>query len=195
MKWLSVLVFFLVLGCVQKGGDEMNLTGKKVVMIIAPENFRDEELMRPKEILQGYGAKVVIASKGVEVATGMLGASVPVDLDISDVNVDDYDAVIFVGGSGASTYFNDTTAHEIAKTAYEKGKVIGAICIAPSTLANAGVLNGKRATSWPSERKNLESKGATYVEQPVVVDGRIVTANGPSAASEFGKKIAELLGS
>ena len=105
----------------------------------------------------------------------------------------DYDAVVFVGGVGAQEYWADSTAHAIAKAAVDSGKVLGAICIAPVTLGNAGVLSGKRATVWSSERERLEAGGAVYTGADVEVDGRVVTASGPGAAKEFGKRIATLL--
>ena len=71
--------------------------------------------------------------------------------------------------------------------------MVAAICIAPSTLANAGLLEGKRVTSFASEKQNIESKGATYTGGMLEMDGKIITANGPQAARAFGKKIAELL--
>jgi protease I len=171
----------------------MDLAGKKVLMIIAPENFRDEELLDPKKIFEANKINVTVASKNTKVAKGMLGTKVNVDIDIKDINVSDYDAIIFVGGTGSSIYFNDTTAHEIAKIAYKQGKIVGAICIAPSTLANAGILKGKKATSWPSERENIEEKGGIYTGKGVERDGNIITANGPQSAKEFGNEILKAL--
>ena len=204
MKWGALVVsVLLVSGCVdgaaregaaKEGGVFVDLEGKKVLMVIAPENFRDEEFMEPKEVFENAGAGVTVASKGVDSAKGMMGAIVTVDSDISETDAGDYDAVVFVGGSGASVYFNDKTAQNLARTAYEKGKIVAAICIAPSTLANAGLLEGKRATSFSSEKGNLEAKGAEYTGAAVEQDGRIITGNGPGAASEFGHKIAEALG-
>lgn len=162
-------------------------------MVIAPNNFRDEEFLRPKEIFKRKGAQVTVASKGVSEAFGMLGAKAKVDVDVVDVNVIDYDALVFVGGTGAAGYFNDETVLKLARAADEQGKIIGAICIAPSILANAGILQGKRATSWPSEQATLENQGAVYTSADVEVDGRIVTAKGPEAAVEYGEKILELL--
>ncbi len=170
----------------------MDLSEKKVVMIIAPENFRDEELLEPKSVLEGYGAKVDIAST-VEEAKGMLGATAKVDVNLSDVSVDEYDAIVFVGGSGSSIYFNDEKAISIAREAYDKGKITAAICIAPSTLANAGILEGKKATSYSSESSNLKEKGAVYTGTSVEKDGKIITADGPSSAREFGEAIASSL--
>jgi len=63
---------------------------------------------------------------------------------ISKINIDNYDAVVFVGGGGATEYFNDSIAHKIVKESIAKGKVLAAICIAPNILANAGVLKGKK---------------------------------------------------
>lgn len=171
----------------------VNITGKKVVMIVAPEDFRDEELFETKKVLENSGAKITIASKDVKEATGVLGGSIKVDLNISEVNEKGYDAVVFVGGAGASVYFDDDDALRIAKEFNKSNKVVSAICIAPSILANAGILKGKNATCFSSEKENLESKGAKYTGKSVEVDGKIVTANGPKAASEFGKEIAKKL--
>lgn len=171
----------------------MNLSGKKILMVIAPTNFRDEELAEPKKIFEEAGAQVTIASKGVSEARGMFGATASVDKDISEVSVGDFDALVFVGGSGTSVYFEDEAALRLAREAAEQGKVVGAICIAPSILANAGVLSGKRATVFSSEAGNFQSKGAQYTSESVVQDGNIITGDGPQAARDFGKKVAEAL--
>lgn len=166
---------------------------KRVLMIIAPKGFRDEELFHTKEELETRGNEVKIASLSRKEAIGMLGGRAAPDLTLDEVNVDEFDAVVFVGGVGSSIYFNNERAHEIAKKAYEQGKIVAAICIAPSTLANAGLLRGKRATSWSSEAGNLKNKGAIYTGKPVEKDGNIITAEGPHAAREFGRKIADSL--
>lgn len=171
----------------------VNLSGKDILMVIAPEDFRDEELKEPKEIFINSGANVTIASRGVDSATGMLGATVMVDKHLAEVDPKEYDAAIFVGGSGASTYFKDKAAINLAKDAYSEGRVVGAICIAPSILANAGLLEGKKATSYPSQEGNLRDKGVNYTGSSVEMDGRIVTGKGPKVASEFGQKVAEVL--
>jgi len=171
------------------------LTGKKVVMIIAEKNFRDEELLEPKKVLDEEGASVTVASTTLRTATGMFGAKATPDILVSELKVDDYDAIIFVGGAGASQYWNDSTAHSIAGETVQKNKILCAICIAPVTLANAGVLAGKKATVWESEREKLEAKGASYTGKPVEIAGKIITANGPQAAQEFGRSIASALAS
>lgn len=166
---------------------------KKVVMIIANQNFRDEELQKPKEILEGNGAKVTIASSSLTKARGMLGATANPDVLYNKIKVQDYDAVVFVGGSGASEYWNDPTAHAIAKECVKNGKLLGAICVAPVTLANAGVLTGKKATVWSSEGGKLKAKGVNYTGADVQEDGQIITADGPTSASKFGDALVKKL--
>jgi len=170
------------------------LAEKRVLMVIAPENFRDEELFHPKEELERAGAEITIASSRTGEAKGKLGARVNVTLKLDQIKVDDYDAVVFVGGSGSAIYFDDRRALSIAGEAFKKGKVTCAICIASVILANAGVLKGKRATVWDGEYiEKIESKGATYTGKPVEVDGNVITANGPAAAREFGRTIAKAI--
>lgn len=200
--WLGLFVILLIAGCSgvsnepvkedtqeTAGGEVM----ANVLMVVAPENFRDEEFLEPKGVFENNGVKVEVASKGVSVARGVLGAKAAVDKDISQINVARYDAVVFVGGAGAETYFADAVALGIAKAAYDSGKIVAAICIAPSILANAGLLEGKTVTAFSSEKGNLEAKGANYTGEAVSVDGRIVTANGPGAAKRFGEAIVKLL--
>ena len=167
---------------------------RKVLMIIAPENFRDEELLHTKEELKRAGIEVTVASTKVAETRGMLGARVMPDIKLDQVKVDDYDGIVFVGGSGSAVYFKDNRAISIASEAQKKGKKVGAICIAPVILANAGLLRGKRATVFPGEyEKMIVSKGAVYTGKPVEVDGDIITADGPTSAREFGRAIAKSL--
>jgi protease I len=168
-----------------------DITGKQVVMIIAPENFRDEELTHTRDEIEGAGGKVTVASETTNTATGMFGAISKPDITIDQVNVDDYDAIVFVGGSGSEVYFDNTTVHKIAQDAHSKNILLTAICIAPSILANANLLKGKRATVWAGDKyvNILRAKGASYTGESVTQDGRIITANGPDAARQFGKTI------
>lgn len=194
----AIAIFVILSGCTQQpaegGGGEMpTISGKNVLLIIAPSNFRDEELFDTKAELEKAGAATTIASRQTGTITGMLGGTAKATLALSSVKVADYDAIVFIGGSGASAYFNDSTAQRIAKDAVQQGKVLAAICIAPSILANAGLLQGKNATAFSSEADNLRNKGANYTGSAVTVDGKIITANGPSAAKQFGNKIAAAL--
>jgi protease I len=170
------------------------LDGKEVVMIIASRDFRDEELQEPKSLLEQRGVQVTIACSALGQVTGMKGMEVTPDILLDQINAEDYDAVIFVGGSGSKEYWDDPKAHSIARGTIEAGKILGAICIAPVTLANAGVLDGKRATVSSSVKDKLEAGGAVYRGADVEVDGKIITGNGPGAATKFGEAIAKALG-
>ena len=170
-----------------------SLVSKKVLIVVAPRDFRDEELFNPKKVLESAGVKVLITSKEVSEAKGMLGGKAKVDLDLPQVKITEYDALVLVGGSGATIYFNDPVVLDLARKAVSENKIVAAICIAPSILANAGVLEGKKATVFESEKDNLIAKGAILINQPVVQDGTFITANGPAAARVFGEKIVEML--
>ena len=170
-----------------------DLKGKKIAMIIAHEGFRDEELSVPAGIFKKAGADVKIASSSVSAAKGKLGMTITPDLLYSDINAKDYDAVIFVGGPGSSQYWNDPKAHKIVKDAANFNKVLAAICAAPPTLGNAGVLKGKKATCFPDEGKLLTAAGAEYTARGVEVDGNIVTGNGPQSAKAFAEEVVKLL--
>jgi len=169
------------------------IEGKTVVMIVAHRNFRDEELFKPRSILEEAGGKVTIASSSLEAARGMLGGSAKPDVLVKDIDAKDYDAVVFVGGPGAKEYWEDGKAHAIARRAAEEGKVLAAICIAPVTLANAGVLKGKKVTVWKSEANRVKAKGAVYTGGDVETDGRVITADGPESAEKFGRALVRAL--
>ncbi|MGC9310994.1 MAG: DJ-1/PfpI family protein [Candidatus Aenigmatarchaeota archaeon] len=179
----------------ESGKAEPAFGGKSALLIIAPENFRDEECFHTREELEKAGISVTIASLSTGDKKGALGGVARAEIALKDVNVADYDTVIFVGGGGSAVYFNDPLAQKIAKDSHELGKVTAAICIAPVILANAGVLEGKKATVWESAdtKAALKAGGATYTGKTVEADGKVVTGNGPAAAREFGRAIAGLL--
>lgn len=166
---------------------------KRILMIIASKNFRDEELLVPKASFEKSGFEVTVASSSLSPSRGMLGATVKPVILVKDARVDDYDAVVFVGGNGASEYWQDKTAHAIAQGFASQGKITAAICIAPVTLANAGLLKGKKATVWPPEVGQLTEQGVLTVPDDVVQDGQFITANGPKAAAHFAETIIRSL--
>ena len=171
---------------------------KKALLIIAFQNYQDIEYGETRKALEKADIAVMVASTKLGMARGKLGGTTKVDLLLEQVDVDDYDAIIFIGGPGAVEYIKNEKALEIAKKAKVLDKLLGAICIAPAILAKAGVLSEKKATIWTSEEdkspiKFLKEGKAKFIDQDVVVDGRVVTACGPHAAKKFGGTIAELL--
>jgi protease I len=165
----------------------------KVLMIIAPKRFRDEELFVTKEELEKDGHEIVIASIVKGICPGSRGGFAAATLTLNEVQAEDYDAVVFVGGGGSKMYFANEEALRIAKEMYKRKTVVAAICLAPVILANAGVLKGKNATVAGTEAKTIASQGAKYMGPGVTVDGNIVTGNAPKSSRLFGQKINERL--
>lgn len=177
---------------------EKTLKGKSIAMVIASRDFRDEEYFVPKEILELSGAEIKAVSNQTGQALGADGGEVRIDILLGDLKVSDFDAVVFIGGPGAVQYLDNEEGYRIARETIAADKILAAICIAPTILAKAGVLKGKQATVWssPLDRnpvKILQIQGAIYQDTAVVIDGKIVTANGPAAAKDFGKAIIEVL--
>jgi protease I len=165
----------------------------KVLMIIAPARFRDEELFITQQELENAGHETIIASTITGNCPGSRGGFATATQTLAEVQTQDYDAVVFVGGGGAKTYYTNHQALSIAKEMHSQGKIVAAICLAPVILANAGLLQGKSATVAGTEAKTIESKGATYTGPGVTVDGNIVTGNAPKSSRRFGQEIAALL--
>jgi protease I len=164
-----------------------------IVMVIASEQFRDEELFVPQALFEQQKYRVLIAGNEVKTARGVLGGQAKIQRTIQDIRSDDFAAIVLVGGGGAAVYWDDISLHTLLKEAYNMRRVIGAECIAPVTLANAGILEGKKATVWPSEATHLKTKGAEYTAEQVTVDGNIITANGPQATKAFANAVLTAL--
>ncbi len=173
-------------------------TPKKILMIVAPRDFREEEYFIPKEIWENAKFKVETASSALGLAYGKQGRQARVDFLIEQVEIKDYCAIVLVGGPGARRYLKNLNLRRLLEQAAAASLVLAAICIAPLILASAGILQGKKATVWSSSDDQtavqaLAEQGASYLDQSVVVDGRLVTANGPAASREFAQKVLNLI--
>jgi protease I len=157
----------------------------KILMVVSPKDYQEMEYNQPKVYFEEKGFNVKTASRGTSMAKGSSGEQASVDIDLKNVNLSDYSAVVFVGGEGIDELklYEDPDYLKLAKGAVREDMVVGAICLAPKILANAGLLNGLDATS--SDTEYLKSKGAKLSELPVVRSGKIITGNGPYAAEEF----------
>jgi protease I len=166
-------------------------TAKAALMIVPPQSFQDEELMATRRALELAGVQVVLASSRQGPLTGMLGGTTQADVLLNQANVDNFNAVIFIGGLGAVEYFNNSVAQNLARQAFTRHKVLAAIGTAPTILANAGVLKGARVTAYITEQQRLLLCGANYTGNPVEKDGLTVTATGALAAPLFAKAILD----
>lgn len=173
----------------------------KVVFIIAPEGFKDEELIVPMEIVKKEGIQVDIASTIIGECIGAEGTVVEANKILGEINVREYDGIVFVGGPGTILIRREAFALSISREANELKKVLGAICWAPTILAKSHTMTGRKATVWKgmdmeygkSTEQVLEMFGVIFVDEDVVVDYNIVTANGPQSAEKFGKELVKVL--
>ncbi|MBN1431760.1 MAG: DJ-1/PfpI family protein [Methanomicrobiaceae archaeon] len=175
---------------------------KKMLIVIAPENFRDEELFEPLAILEENGIEYEIISTEKGRFQGMLGGYATATETITETlqlldggrGMKHYGGLMIIGGSGSKDYlWGDEELYGIVRHFNEAIKPTGAICLSPVVLARAGVIAGRHATVWPDREaiRELEKHKALYEDTPVVNDGNFITAKGPEAAAEFGRRMAE----
>jgi len=165
----------------------------KILMVLPPDQYQEEELNVPSAYFKSSGDSVVLASKAVKTASRMIGETTEIDLALDEVDLTDYIAVVLVGGEGiySQELNRDPDYQKIAKSASAQNKIVGAICLGPWILADAGLLQGKKATA--SETDHIKSKGAIVSDDAVVQDGKIITANGPSDSEEFARTMLAAL--
>jgi protease I len=165
----------------------------KVVFITAPEVFRDEEYYNPKEILEDEGIEVITASVKTGELMGRFGFKTTSTLLIQDINPNDFDAIVYIGGKGSVVFFDNHYALKLANDFFKQQKPTASICIAGVILANAGILKGTKATVFIDGKEALVKGGAVYTGNPLEIDGNVITANGPGAAKDFGKAVLKSL--
>ena len=189
---------------------------KKVLLVIASSGFQPVEYGVTRSVLEEAGCEVLIASDrlGEADAVGrVIKMGVPhlptlakmqpptlrvfIDFRLDEVKVENFDGIFIIGGSGALNHLNNLEMHRIVqKVAKQEDKFYGAICISPRILADAGVLKDRNVTCWNNDRqfqKMCDLVGASFVDEDVVVDENLITANGPDAAEEFGNAIVGAL--
>ena len=171
------------------------LEGVKVA-ILAADGFEQSELFEPKKALENAGAAVSIISLESGEIKGWdekdWGKTIAVDLTVDEAVADDFDALQLPGGvMNPDKLRMNEKAVAFVKSFFEAGKPVGAICHAPWTLIEAGVVEGKTMTSWASLKTDLENAGAKWIDQEVVTDNGLVTSRNPQDLPAFNEKIIE----
>jgi|SRR5581483_5581131 len=172
------------------------LDGKKVA-ILAADGVEQVELEQPREAVENAGATTELISLEdgeIQAMNGDIdkGDTFPVDRKVSDVSVDDYDALLLPGGTmNPDKLRMDEAAVGFVREFVESGKPIGVICHGPWTLVEADVVRGRTITSWPSVRTDLRNAGAEVVDREVVVDEGIVSSRMPDDLPAFCEKVVE----
>jgi protease I len=172
------------------------LTGKKVA-ILATDGFEQDELLSPLEALREAGAEVQVVSpseaskiKGWKHTDW--GKKVKVDLPLNEANADDFDALVLPGGvMNPDNLRRDPQVLAFVRSFFRAGKPVGAICHGPWTLIDAGVVRGRKMTSYETIQTDLKNAGANWVDEEVVVDQGLVTSRKPDDLPAFNAKLIE----
>jgi len=168
------------------------------VLMLATDGFEQSELFEPRRALLDAGAQVTLASLGTDPITGERqgekGDSITPDTTVDTVDTADFDALVLPGGvaNPDKLRMNDR-AVEIVAEFMEDDKLVAAICHAPWLLVEADVVDGRRVTGWPSVRTDLANAGASVVDEPVVVDGNLITSRKPDDIPDFNRAVIDAL--
>jgi protease I len=168
----------------------------KLLVAIAPERYRDEELDGPIAVFRRAGIGSDIASTKTGTCTGMLGGTAHATLSFDRASPSQYAGLVVIGGAGSPAHLWDNKdLLQLAGSFYRERKIVAAICLSPVVLARAGLLTGKKATFYttPDSFAEMKAGGAVIVDAPVVTDIPFITANGPAAATAFGEAIVAQL--
>lgn len=165
---------------------------KQVVMLFA-EGYEEVEALMTVDLLRRGGVDVKLASiTDAMTVCGSHDIRVEMDTTLAQVDLGQMDAILIPGGlQGTMNLGKDDATCQALKDMFEAGKVVGAICAAPSVLGACGILQGKRATCYPGFEDKLE--GAEFVDEMAVADGNVVTSRGLGTSMEFGFKLLEIL--
>ncbi len=169
---------------------------KIVILVVAGKDFQPVEYHDTLKALKEDGVKVLTASNARDTAVSSKGDPVNVDITIDKITPDMYDGIYLIGGPGALEHLDNPNMYFVLEEAKKHNKSYGAICISPRILAKARVLENHKATGWNEDNKIEEvfkTYNVTYLKQPVVSNGRVITADGPRAALSFGHEIANTI--
>ena len=171
---------------------------EKRVAILATDGFEQSELMEPQQRLKEAGFDVDVVSLKSGSIRGWKGKdwgdSVKVDVLLSEVSVEDYDALVLPGGViNPDKLRMEADVVDFVRGFDEAEKPLAAICHGPWLLAESGVANGRQVTSWPSLRTDLTNAGATWSDEEVVVDGHLITSRKPDDIPAFNQAIIDAL--
>jgi 4-methyl-5(b-hydroxyethyl)-thiazole monophosphate biosynthesis len=164
------------------------------VLVPLAEGFEEIEAVTVVDLLRRAGIEVSTASLAGVRVTGSHGITIEADMAIDDALAADFDMIVLPGGMpGAEHLKRDARVIALLRRFASDGRYTAAICAAPGVLAHAGLLDGRRATSFPGFLRADSAPGIALSEAPVVVDGRLVTSRGPGTAIEFSLALVELL--
>lgn len=157
------------------------------------DGFEETEAITTIDILRRAGVNVTTAGISRKTATGSHDITVTTDAIFGDVFDGEFDAIVLPGGPGTKDLNQVAGLHDRLRRQAREGKLVAAICAAPSILAVAGLLEGKRATCFPAVEDKLNEGGARILHDPVVEEGNLITSRGVGTALEFALAVAAYL--
>jgi protease I len=163
-----------------------------ILIFLPKKDFNEEEFTTVNRRLMKAGKQVFITSDDHFACVGSKGMKVKSDTSFYNVNVNNFEAFILIGGFGSKSYWKNESLHKIIRKFFEAKKVIAAICSSPITLAKAGILQNKKATCYSENKMELINSEIDYQNRNVVVDGNVVTANDARAALQFAEAVLHL---
>jgi 4-methyl-5(b-hydroxyethyl)-thiazole monophosphate biosynthesis len=164
------------------------------VLVPLADGFEEIEAVTIVDLLRRAGVEVRTASLAGREVTGSHGITVMADSGLDEVEAGDYDMIVLPGGMPGTTHLkSDSRVVRLLRQFAESGRYTAAICAAPSVLAHAGLLEGRKATSFPGFLTAGSAPGIRLSEDAVVVDGKVATSRGPGTALPFGLALIELL--
>jgi protease I len=171
------------------------LNGKKVA-ILATEGVEQVELIEPRQAVESEGADVTVVSLEAGEFQGFnhldKGETLRADKAVNDVSAEAFDALLLPGGVANPDFLRaDEDAVTFVRDFFQSGKPIGVICHGPWTLVEAGVLKGRKVTSWPSLKTDIRNAGGEWVDEEVVVDDGLVSSRNPDDLPAFCAKVVE----
>ncbi len=162
-------------------------------LVFGADGFEDVELIYPYHRLKEEGVDAKIASLQRGTITGKHGYSVNVDLGFDEIDPAEYGLLVISGGKGPEKMRLDSNALDITRHFFKENKPVAAICHGPQLLISAGVIKGRKATSWPGVIDDLKAAGADIYDEEVVVDGNLITSRSPHDLFAFGREMMKLL--
>lgn len=174
---------------------QQQLNGKKIA-ILATDGFEQSELVEPKQALEEAGAQTHIVSLSQGKVKGwkdkQWGDELPVDITLEEANAEDYNGLLLPGGvMNPDKLRMEPAAVEFVKKFFAAGKPVAAICHGPWLLVEAGVVDGRKLTSWASIQTDIKNAGGQWVDEEVVTDNGLVTSRCPDDIPAFNRKMIE----
>ena len=171
------------------------MTARKRIILLVEDDFEDAEVMEPLRAMNEAGIRVILVGSGSKQQYKGKHGSTTVDVDVSasEVRIEDFDAMIIPGGYAPDKMRMHFEMIDLVRQADNAGKIIAAVCHGPQLLISAGIVHGRRLTSWPSIAIDLTNAGAIWVNEAVVRDGNLITSRKPADLPKFDMAIVTAL--